>query len=80
MNLLLVDGNEKEASDRYISLGMETQFEVYKNILKNSNSKINVTIIHPAVHDEYLLGSNLDDFDAVAWTGVFLIFMMKLDP
>ena len=74
MNLLLVDGNEKEASDRYISLGMETQFEVYKNILKkNSNSKINVTIIHPAVHDEYLpLGSNLDDFDAVAWTGSLL--------
>ncbi len=74
MNLLLVDGNEKEASDRYISLGMETQFEVYKNILKkNSNSKINVTIIHPAVHDEYLpLGLNLDDFDAVAWTGSLL--------
>ena len=74
MNLLLVDGNEKEASDRYIRLGMETQFEVYKSILeKNSNSKINITIIHPAVHDEYLpLGVNLDDFEAIAWTGSLL--------
>ena len=74
MNLLLVDGNEKEASDRYIRLGMETQFEVYKSILeKNSNSKINITIIHPAVHDEYLpLGVNLDDFQAIAWTGSLL--------
>ena len=30
MNILLVDGNEKEASDRYIKLGMDTQYEVYK--------------------------------------------------
>ena len=74
MNLLLVDGNEKEASDRYTRLGMETQFEVYKNILKkNSKKKINFTIIHPAVHDEYLpLGLNLDDFEAIAWTGSLL--------
>ena len=34
MNILLVDGNEKDASDRYISMGMDTQFEVYKKILK----------------------------------------------
>tara|TARA_B100000674_G_scaffold375421_1_gene317906 strand:+ start:362 stop:1177 length:816 start_codon:yes stop_codon:yes gene_type:complete len=74
MNLLLVDGNEKEASDRYLRLGMETQFEVYKNVLKrNCNSKINITIIHPAVHNEYLpLGVNLDDFAAIAWTGSLL--------
>ncbi|MDA9749219.1 hypothetical protein N9U75_03600, partial [Pelagibacteraceae bacterium] len=74
MNLLLVDGNEKEASDRYLRLGMETQFEVYKNILKkNSNSEINITTIHPAVYNEYLpLGVNLDDFEAIAWTGSLL--------
>ena len=74
MNLLLVDGNEKEASDRYLRLGMETQFEVYKNVLKrNCNSEINITIIHPAVHNEYLpLGVNLDDFAAIAWTGSLL--------
>ena len=74
MNLLLVDGNEKEASDRYIKIGMDTQFEVYKKILKkNSRSNINITVIHPAVYDEYLpLGINLDDFDAIAWTGSLL--------
>ena len=35
MNILLVDGNEKEASDRYAKLGMDTQFQVYEKILKN---------------------------------------------
>ncbi len=74
MNILLVDGNEKEASDRYIRMGMETQFDVYKKILnKNSNNKTNITIIHPAVYDEYLpIGVSLDDFNAVAWTGSLL--------
>ncbi len=74
MNILLVDGNEKEASDRYTKLGMDTQFQVYEKILnKYSNSKINVTTIHPAIHDNYLpIGISLDDFEAVAWTGSLL--------
>ncbi len=74
MNLLLVDGNEKEASDRYINMGMETQFEVYRKILKkNCKDNINITLIHPSIHDQYLpLGVSLDDFDAVAWTGSLL--------
>ena len=74
MNILLVDGNEKEASDRYTKLGMDTQYQVYENILKKySNSKINVTTIHPAIHDNYLpLGISLDNFEAVAWTGSLL--------
>ena len=74
MNLLLIDGNEKEASDRYISMGMETQFQVYEKILKkNSKKNINITLIRPAVHEEYLpKGTNLDDFDSVAWTGSLL--------
>ena len=55
MNILIVDGNEKEASDRYTKMGMDTQFKVYEKILKNkSKTKINVTIIHPAVDDQYL--------------------------
>ncbi len=74
MNLLLVDGNEKEASDRYVKMGMDTQFEVYKKILnKISKNNINFTIIHPAIMDEYLpVGISLDDFDSVAWTGSLL--------
>ena len=74
MNLLLVDGNEKEASDRYTSMGMDTQYEVYEKILKkNSKNDINITLIRPAVHDEFLpTGVNLDDFDSVAWTGSLL--------
>ncbi|MDC3089585.1 type 1 glutamine amidotransferase [bacterium] len=74
MNILLVDGNEKDASDRYSKLGMDTQFQVYEKILKKySNSAINITTIHPAIYDNYLpLGLNLDDFEAVAWTGSLL--------
>jgi len=74
MNILLVDGNEKEASDRYTKLGMDTQFQVYEKILKKySSSTINITTIHPAVHNNYLpLGISLDDFEAVAWTGSLL--------
>ena len=74
MNILLVDGNEKEASDRYIKLGMDTQYEVYKKILKKkSNRDLNITTIHPAIHDEYLpTGVSLDDFEAIAWTGSLL--------
>ena len=74
MNILLVDGNEKEASDRYIRMGMDTQFEIYKKILKkNSKKNINITLIRPAVYDQYLpRGLSLDDFDAVAWTGSLL--------
>ncbi len=74
MNILLVDGNEKEASNRYITMGMDTQFEVYKKILKkNSKRNINITIIHPAIHDQYLpAGTSLDDFDAIVWTGSLL--------
>ena len=41
--------------------------------MKKSKNKINITTIHPAVKDEYLpLGTNLDDFEAIAWTGSLL--------
>ena len=74
MKLLLVDGNEKKASDRYIKMGMDTQFEVYEKVLKkNSKDNVDITLIHPAIYDEYLpLGVSLDDFDSVAWTGSLL--------
>ncbi len=74
MKLLLIDGNEKKASDRYIRTGMDTQFEVYEKILKkNSKNDVDITVIHPAVYDEYLpLGTSLDDFDSIVWTGSLL--------
>ena len=43
MNLLIVDGNEKEASDRYLERGMDTQYEFYSKILqKLSNNNLNI--------------------------------------
>ena len=74
MNILIVDGNEKEASERYTKMGMDTQYEVYKNILENlSNNNLNISIVHPAIEDQYLpLGVSLDDFDGIAWTGSLL--------
>ena len=35
MNILIVDGNEKEASSRYTDMGMDTQYDVYKKALNS---------------------------------------------
>ena len=74
MNILIVDGNEREASERYTKMGMYTQYEVYKNVLENlSNNILNISVVHPAIKDQYLpLGVSLDDFDGIAWTGSLL--------
>ena len=74
MNILIVDGNEKTASDKYIKSGMKTQFEVYKNILeKLSDIKLNITIIHPACYKEYIpKGIDIENFHGIVWTGSVL--------
>ena len=74
MNILIVDGNEKEASDRYIKLGMDTQYDVYSKIInKLSNYEFNVSVIHPAISGDFLpSGLSLNDFDGIAWTGSLL--------
>ena len=74
MNILIVDGNELSASDRYTKLGMPTQYEVYKNVLSElSEQFINLTIIHPAYSDNYIpKGVNLDDYHGIVWTGSLL--------
>ena len=66
MNILIVDGNEKEASTRYTDMGMDTQYEVYSKVIKKlCNNQFNISIIHPAFKSNYLPeGINLDDFDA----------------
>ena len=71
MNILIVDGNEKEASSRYIKMNMRTQYEVYENVLNSlSSDDLNIQTIHPAISNNNLpQGINLDDFDGVAWTG-----------
>ena len=74
MNILIVDGNEKSASDRYIKTGMLTQYDVYKNILTDlSEQDINLTIIHPACSENFIpRGVSLDDFQGIVWTGSLL--------
>ena len=74
MNILIVDGNEKKASDRYIELGMQTQYEVYKEVLENlSDIILNIETIHPASVNEFVpRGLNLEDFDGIVWTGSVL--------
>jgi len=74
MNILIVDGNEKNASDRYTELGMLTQYEVYEKVLKNLLKKdFNITILHPAYIDNYIpTGISLDDFHGIIWTGSLL--------
>ena len=74
MNILIVDGNEKEASDKYVQFGMDTQYDVYSKILqKLSNNSVNITIVHPAIDSDIIpQGVSLDDFEGVAWTGSLL--------
>jgi len=74
VNILIVDGNELSASDRYTELGMLTQYEVYKNVLTELSERIiNLTIIHPACLNNYIpQGVSLDDFDGIVWTGSLL--------
>ena len=74
MNILIVDGNEKEPSDAYVQLGMETQYDVYAKILqKLANDSLNITVVHPAIHSDFIpKGLSLDDFEGVAWTGSLL--------
>ena len=74
MNILIVDGNEKSASDRYLEEGMLTQYDLYKKLLKKLLKKeCNISIIHPACSDFYLpKGTSLDDFQGIVWTGSLL--------
>lgn len=74
MKILIVDGNEKNASDKYSELGMPTQYEVYEKVLRNLIKKeCQITILHPACLDNYMPeGVSLDDFDGVVWTGSLL--------
>ena len=55
MNILIVDGNEKEASSRYINMGMDTQYEVYEKVLNSlSSDDLNIQTIHPAISNNYM--------------------------
>ena len=71
MNILIVDGNEKISSQSYTEIGMQTQYELYKNVLKKIvGNEFNIEIIHPACTDSYMSqGLNIDDFQGIVWTG-----------
>ena len=74
MNILIIDGNEKNASSRYTEMGMPTQFELYEKLLRNLiKTDCNITTLHPALNDNYLInGVTLDDFQGIVWTGSLL--------
>ena len=74
MNILIVDGNEKEPSDNYMQQGMDTQYDVYYKILqKLANDSLNITVVHPAINSDFIpQGLSLDDFVGIAWTGSLL--------
>ena len=74
MNILIVDGNEKNASSRYTEMSMLTQYEIYEKVLRNLiKEDCNITILHPACADNYIPnGVNLNDFHGIVWTGSLL--------
>ena len=74
MKILIVDGNEKKASENYTNMNMPTQYEVYKDILINlTKNEIKIITIHPGINENFIPnGINLEDFDGIAWTGSVL--------
>tara|TARA_Y100001970_G_scaffold276245_1_gene378664 strand:- start:374 stop:1204 length:831 start_codon:yes stop_codon:yes gene_type:complete len=81
MKILIVDGNEKSASDRYTEIGIQTQYEVYKAVLENlSDINLEIITIHPAHVNSFLpIGLKLDDFQGIVWTGSVLNIYEKKD-
>ena len=58
MNILIVDGNEKKASEKYTNLGMDTQYEVYAKVLRklfNGNNNLGNNV-HPKLLIVYKVG------------------------
>lgn len=74
MNILIVDGNEKNASNKYLEMGMLTQYEVYEKVLRSLLKKdCKIITLHPACKDNYIpIGVSLDDFHGIVWTGSLL--------
>ena len=74
MNILIVDGNDKNSSEEYAKIGMNTQFDEYEKVLKKiSPAKLNMDIIHPTWNKSFLKkGINLDNFHGIVWTGSVL--------
>ena len=75
MNILIVDGNEKKASEKYTNLGMDTQYEVYAKVLRKlfNDNDVNISVIHPAIESNFIpKGLSIDDFQGIAWTGSVL--------
>jgi len=75
MNILIIDGNEKKASENYSILGMDTQYEVYSKVIRKlfNDKNLNISIIHPAIESNFIpKGLSLDDFEGIAWTGSVL--------
>ena len=71
MNILIVDGNEKNASNKYVEMGMLTQYEIYEKVLRNLiKEDLNITTLHPACRDNFIpKGINFSDFHGIVWTG-----------
>ena len=82
MNILIVDGNEKIASNKYTDQGMPTQYEVYENVLRSLITQdVEISILHPACKDNYIpQGVSLDDFHGIVWTGSLLNIYDKGPP
>ena len=56
MNILIVDGNEKEPSDNYVQLGMDTQYDVYLKILR----KLTKNSLNFTAHSHQVFQGNSD--------------------
>lgn len=70
-NILVVEGNERAATDRMIQLGARPYAESYAELLESLHGGLRCTIVHPSEDGADCLPPDkaLPDFDGVVWTG-----------
>jgi len=71
LKILMVDGYDFNGWKSLNDFNCIDAFEHYSNTLTSlTNKKLEITTIHPGKKNDYLpLGTSLNDFDGIVWTG-----------
>lgn len=81
-NILVVEGNERAATERMIQLGGRPYGEPYAELLESLHDGLRCTVVHPSEDGAMCLPSDkpLTDFDGIVWTGSALNIYDKNAP
>ena len=82
MNLLIVNGYDKNGWGKLARYGLQPICEFYRDQLKIINTKIKTTFIYPSMNlDENYDESFIKSFTGIVWTvqvSIFMIIQEKL--